>query len=150
MMLIETKLSSTVVSTCTSTNATTSSEMFLCSPAVMTRGQCLDSSRDTPAMPRATVTVSSTRATTPVARVAYHSGLGPEVAAASRCAARTAGSGQPRGLARRGQHRSRPAGDDRLGLRRGRGRGRRARAGAMAAPAGAAGAARCLGRGRAA
>src|SRR5580692_2982918 len=87
--LIETYVSSTVVSTCTTTNATTSSERFRCRPAVMTRGQRGEDSRETPAMPSATVAVSSSSAITPVARVAYQSGLGPDVPA-SRCAGGTA------------------------------------------------------------
>ena len=48
-----------------------------------TRGQRGVATLAVPAMPSTTVTVSSTSATTPVARVAYHSGLGPAVPSAS-------------------------------------------------------------------
>ena len=48
-----------------------------------TRGQRGVATLAVPAIPSTTVTVSRTSATTPVARVAYHSGLGPAVPAAS-------------------------------------------------------------------
>src|SRR5215469_14886478 len=103
--------SRTVVTTCTATNATASSEMLRCSWAVNSRGHVGVANRAVPATPSTTVAVSSTSAITPVARVAYHSGLGPAVmilptwsAAAplsSRAAAAAAagGCGGARGLA---------------------------------------------------
>jgi hypothetical protein len=73
------KGSSSVVSTCAATNATASSERLRCSLAVITLGQRGVASRAVPATPSTTAAVSRTSDITPVARVAYHSGLGPAV-----------------------------------------------------------------------
>ncbi len=71
------------MSTCTAMNPTESSDTLRCSADRTSRGSAAELNRAVPATPSATVIVSSTRATTPVARVAYHRGLGPEPAAAS-------------------------------------------------------------------
>src|SRR5580698_2371900 len=72
-----------VVSTCSATSASTSTERLRCSPAVTTRGRPGEANLAVPAIPRITVTVSSTSATTPNARVAYQNGLAPVLAALS-------------------------------------------------------------------
>ena len=67
--------STTAVSTWTATNATASSDRFLCSPLTANRGSpgsrpCLVTSR-----PSSITAVSSSSATTPVARLAYQSAV---------------------------------------------------------------------------
>src|SRR5215469_12080278 len=75
--------SSTAVMMCTATNATASSERLRCRPARTMPETARVSMRAVPATPSATVTVSNTSATTPVALVVYQSGLGPDVPTAS-------------------------------------------------------------------
>src|SRR5580692_9058948 len=65
--------SKTAASTCTATNATDSSDRFLCSPVTANRGRpgslpCLVTRR-----PSSITAVSSSSETTPVARLAYQS-----------------------------------------------------------------------------
>src|SRR6266568_4467634 len=62
---------------CAPTKPTISRDRFRCRPAVTTRGQCCVANLADPAIPSTSVAVSRTSVVTPVARVAYHSVLGP-------------------------------------------------------------------------
>src|SRR6201996_7646647 len=72
---IEVYLSSTVVSTWPATNTITSRDRLRCKAPVITRGIPGSSAPAAVATPSNTVAVSRTSAMTPVARVAYQSGL---------------------------------------------------------------------------
>ena len=65
----------TVVSTCSPTNVSVSRDRLRCSETVTNLGHAGLANRTEVRMPKITVTVSSTRAVSPVARVANHSGL---------------------------------------------------------------------------
>src|SRR5712691_610968 len=82
--LIDANGSSTVVSTCTPTRAIEVSARFRCRPAVTRRGHRADPALAVPTTPSITVPVSRTRATSPVARVEYHSSVDPDVNGAPR------------------------------------------------------------------
>src|SRR5205807_2576803 len=62
----------TVVVTCSARNASTSSDTFRCRPWDRKRGQLARANRPAVSSPSSTLTVSSSRVTRPVARVAYH------------------------------------------------------------------------------
>src|ERR1700744_4604227 len=72
---IEVYLSSTVVSTWPATNTITSRDRLRCKAPVITRGIPGSPAPAAVATPSSTVAVSRTSAMTPVARVAYQSGL---------------------------------------------------------------------------
>ena len=72
---IGTKLSASVVMMCTQVKAQASTDALRCSPAVTNRGQPRLAYRTEASRPSAMLAVSSTRATSPVARVMYQSGV---------------------------------------------------------------------------
>src|ERR1019366_4577619 len=67
------------VITCTATNATDSSEMLRCSPVTTNLGRPGRRPCRFTSTPSSTTAVSSSRLTTPVARLAYHSAVLPVI-----------------------------------------------------------------------
>ena len=87
--LIEAYGSVTVVTTCSPVKVTASSDTFLCSATVTNLGQAGRANRTDVSTPSTTLAVSRTSAASPVARVAYHSGLVAVATAAAGMALRT-------------------------------------------------------------
>ena len=79
-----TKVSSTAVSTCTAMNATASSEMFRCRLVTAKRGRPGRRPCRLTRMPSTRTAVSSSRATIPVARLAYQNAVVPLICTPSR------------------------------------------------------------------
>src|SRR5262249_29560279 len=69
---MDTKVSITVVPTCSATKTTTSSERLRCRPTVRNRGQLPLVNRPVVRIPSRTLAVSRSSVTRPVALVAYH------------------------------------------------------------------------------
>ena len=71
----------TVVATCRATNPTQNSDTLRCTRCERKRGHRSVAHPTAATMPMTTLTVRRTRATTPLARVRYHSALPPVAAA---------------------------------------------------------------------
>ena len=80
-----TYVSSTAVSTCTAMNATASSEMFRCRLVTAKRGRPGRRPWRLTRMPRTRTAVSSSSATTPVARLAYQNAVVPLISLLLSC-----------------------------------------------------------------